>query len=107
MNKKNYDEIYSYEIFDDGYDIFKHNKKVITQRGTYSKPMDPEKTFEENAILQIESIIEENSKEKRDFTFTEQLRSDLDFISLMLDIPLPSEEEEFEDVASEEEEEGE
>ena len=91
MNKKNYDETYSYEIFDDGYDIFKHNKKVITQRGAYRKPMDPEKTFEEN------------SKERRDFTFTEQLRSDLDFISLMLDIPLPSEEEEFEDVASEEE----
>lgn len=46
----------SYEIFDDGYEIYLDKVLWITQRGEYSKPIDREKSFEENCLLQIEEI---------------------------------------------------
>ena len=88
MSKVVYDEKYSYEVFDDGYDISITSTGVtaITQRVPYDKPMDPNKSWEENAILQIQSI-EEGQKPVIDYT-----RADLEFLALMLDIDLPSDE---------------
>lgn len=86
MSKVIYDEKYSYEVFDDGYDISITSTGVtaITQRVPYDKPMDPNKSWEENAILQIQSMeVEPESS-------TDQLQADLEFMALMLDIDLPS-----------------
>ena len=82
-----YDETYSYKVFDDGYDIYMHNVKYITQRVPYDKPMDPTKSWEENAILQLDSITAPVPEPTPD-----PLRADLDFMALMLDIDLPSDE---------------
>lgn len=46
----------SYEIFEDGYDIYLDGQPWISQRGQYSKPMDQSKSFEENCLLQIEEL---------------------------------------------------
>jgi len=81
-----YDETYSYRVFDDGYDIYMNNVKYITQRIPYDKPMDANKSWEENAILQIESMLVPPEP------VIDPLRADLDFMALMLDIDLPSDE---------------
>lgn len=51
-----YNEHLTYEVTEDGYDIFLDGKLWITQHGDYGKPMDASKTFEENAILQLDEI---------------------------------------------------
>ena len=46
----------SYEIFEDGYEIYLDGTLWIKQRGEYSKPIDKELSFEENCLAQIEEI---------------------------------------------------
>ena len=62
-----YNEIYSYAIFDDGYDIYNVNNvdpdhAWISQRGDFSRLFVPNGTYEENAVAQIESIIRQNAE---------------------------------------------
>jgi len=52
MNK----EQLTYTILDNGYKIKLDEKEFIEQTGQYSKPMDSSKSYEENAILQIEDL---------------------------------------------------
>jgi len=49
----------TYDILDNGYVIKLEGKKWIEQVGEYSKPMDNSKSYEENAILQIEDLTKE------------------------------------------------
>lgn len=46
----------SYEIFSDGYEIYLDGTLWIKQRGQYGKPVDSEKSYEENCLAQIEKI---------------------------------------------------
>ena len=46
----------SYEIFDDGYEIYLDGTLWIKQRGQYGKPVDSAKSYEENCLAQIEEI---------------------------------------------------
>ena len=46
----------SYEIFEDGYEIYLDGTLWIKQRGEYSKPIDKELSYEENCLAQIEEI---------------------------------------------------
>ena len=46
----------SYEIFEDGYEIYLDGTLWIKQRGEYSKPIDEAKSYEENCLAQIEEI---------------------------------------------------
>ena len=57
--KKDYNEIYKYEVFNDGYDIYKDNALLISQREPYGKPIDNQLTFEENCLMQLENITAE------------------------------------------------
>lgn len=50
------DKAVSYEILEDGYEIYLDGQIWIRQRGLYSKPMDKEKSFEENCLMQIEEL---------------------------------------------------
>jgi len=59
MNK----EQLTYTILDNGYKIKLDGKDWIEQIGQYSKPMDDTKSFEENAILQIEDLTKEIAEE--------------------------------------------
>ena len=57
--KKDYNGIYKYEVFNDGYDIYKDNVLLISQREPYGKPIDNQLTFEENCLMQLENITNE------------------------------------------------
>ena len=50
------EQIISYDIFEDGYEIYLDGTLWIKQRGEYSKPIDKELSFEENCLAQIEEI---------------------------------------------------
>ena len=70
----------SYEIFDDGYEIYLDGTLWIKQRGEYSKPIDKELSFEENCLAQIEAIttvIEPNNPYGIDDNTYNQIFSDI------------------------------
>lgn len=46
----------SYEIFDDGYNIYLDGAIWITQHEPYGHPMDATKSYEENCLMQIEEL---------------------------------------------------
>ena len=46
----------SYEILDDGYDIYLDGAIWITQHEPYGHPMDSSKSYEENCLLKIEEL---------------------------------------------------
>ena len=57
--KNDYNGIYEYEVFNDGYDIYKDNVLLISQGEPYGKPIDNQLTFEENCLMQLENITNE------------------------------------------------
>lgn len=86
MTEKNY----TYEIFDDGYDIYLNGNPHISQREPYAHVYKHDGTYEENALLQIESL----TAPAEEVVSLEKLRADLDYVAVMSDLTLPSEEEE-------------
>lgn len=88
-----YDDKLSYELFDDGYDIYTtvdgRTRQLLTQRDPYGKLFIPDGTYEENAIAHCKSM---SDIPKPDPTPEEKARADLDFLALMMDIDLPSQE---------------
>lgn len=97
MSRIKYDDQYSYELFDDGYDIYDYDQKIISQHDPYGKVFDKSKSYEENCIIQLDQMTAPPAPpEPPAPTPEEKLRSDVDYLSLMLDVPLPSEEEEGE-----------
>ena len=85
-----YNDIYSYIIFDDGYDIYKNGEPILTQREPYAHVFKHNGTYEENAIAQIEDMVSTDSE----ISNIEKTRSDLDYLALMMDVELPSEDSE-------------
>lgn len=86
MARTKYNDKYEYEIFEDGYEIY-YDSSIISQRGEYSHPYDLDKSYEENCLMQLEDL-------SRPFNPTanpEIIRSDVDFLALMMDVELPSE----------------
>lgn len=55
-NKTFNEQAISYEIFEDGYEIYLDGTLWIKQRGEYSKPTDKELSYEENCLAQIDEI---------------------------------------------------
>ena len=49
-------KVVSYEITEDGYDIYLGGEKWISQHGQYGKLVDSSKSYEENCLAQIEEI---------------------------------------------------
>lgn len=62
MSRIQYDDVLSYEIFDNGYDIFDRYQSEeipwITQRDPYSKLFVPNGSYEDNALAQLKQITE-------------------------------------------------
>lgn len=85
MDERNY----TYEIFEDGYDIYLNGNPHISQREPYAHLYKHDGTYEENALLQIADL----SKDVEDASEVEKVRADIDYMALMLDVTLPSEEE--------------
>lgn len=77
---------YTYELFNDGYDIYKDGNLVATQREPYAHVYKNNGTYEENATLQIESLIagDESTSD------VEVMRADIDYLAIMTDVELPS-----------------
>ena len=99
MGKIRYNDEFSYEIFDDGYDIFTNDdlqNAYLTQRDPYGKIFDPNGSYEDNAKIQMDQMSQPPEPGPLPPTPEEKLRSDVDYLALMLDISLPSEEEEGE-----------
>ena len=46
----------SYEVTEDGYDIYLGGEKWISQHEQLGKPVDKNKSYEENCLAQIEEI---------------------------------------------------
>lgn len=61
MNK--YNEEISYEILENGYRIYLNGNPWIAQLDEYSKPMDKNKSFEENCLMQLEEITKPTTNE--------------------------------------------
>ena len=60
----------SYEVLEDGYAIYLDGAIWISQHGEYGKPVDKNKSYEENCLAQIEEICnatepQENNTEQR------------------------------------------
>lgn len=98
MARVDYNEKYSYEVYEgNGYDIFVNGSPVpmIAQRIPNDKPIDASKTYEENAILQIEELIKQTETNSVDSI--EKLKADIEFLALMSNVELPSDLEEGEE----------
>ncbi len=55
-NRIDYKDGWSYEILDNGYNIYGPNDIFITQHDQYSKIYKPDGTFEENALIQLAEL---------------------------------------------------
>ncbi len=87
MSRVKYDDLFSYEIFDDGYDIYSSTgNAVLRQRDPFGKPYDADKSYEENCIMQIQSMEVEPEPSQED-----KNRADIEYLALMMDIELPGE----------------
>lgn len=85
--------MYSYKLYDNGYDIVDENDAVILkQREPYTNVIIPNGTYEDNAKAQVDEL----NRPPKPYVPTEEekLRADVDYIALMSDYVLPSEEEE-------------
>jgi hypothetical protein len=94
MAKIPYNDKLSYEIFDDGYDIFNVDLPQpevpwISQREPYSHLFVSGGTYEENALAHLKSIV---GPEKPKPDIRDVFRADLDYLALMMDVDLPSQE---------------
>lgn len=57
MAATQFNDAISYEIFDDGYDIYLNGENWISQREPYNRIYKPDGTDEENCLLQIGTLI--------------------------------------------------
>ena len=73
---KEYDETYSYEISDDGYDIYIMGKKSIVQHEPYIPY--PDLGYEESCKKQIEGLIEASKEAEKIESETEKRLSELE-----------------------------
>lgn len=98
MSRKQYkDTDYFYEVVEDGYDIFQGEIKIITQHDPYGKVFDPNGSYEENCLLQLDQMTAPKPEPPAPGpTPEEMLRADVDYIAIMEDLTLPSQESEEE-----------
>lgn len=54
----------TYEIYENGYTIFNNGRPWIVQYDEYSKPMDYNKSIEENCLLHIAELEEAHNRPK-------------------------------------------
>ena len=74
-----------YSIEDNGYNIYLDNNLWISQPDPYGKLFVPNGSYEDNALAQIESIVNPPVPEP---TAEDQLRADVDYIAAMTGIEL-------------------
>ena len=99
MSRTQYkDTDYFYEILEDGYDIYQEDKKIITQHDPFGKVFDPNGTYEENCLIQLDQITQPQPEPPAPAPSEEEkMRADIDYIALMGDYDLPSYHDETEE----------
>lgn len=90
MSKIKYDDQYSYEILENGYNIYNNDVLFITQPDPYGKLYVPNGTYEENALAHLEEITHPAPPEP---TPIDKVQANLDYLALMMDVELPVEPE--------------
>ena len=98
--RKKYDDTYSYEILEDGYQIYSINhmegdSPYVVQRDPYGKVFLPDGTYEENCLKQLKQMTAPPAPPQP--SQEELMRGDIDYIALMEDLDLPSYETESEE----------
>ena len=83
---------WKYQILSDGYELFGEKGAHITQPSPYNRLFVPDGTDEDNAKAQIDELTAPPAPPAP--TDADVLRADMDYMALMSDITLPSEEEE-------------
>lgn len=76
------EKVYDYELTEDGYFIFIDGKKVMHQYEPYIP--DPSKSYEENAIAQIEELKEADKQSAQEQTNMESLQEQVTDLQLAL-----------------------
>ena len=76
------ENIYTYEVTENGYFIYINGKKVIHQYEPYIP--DSSKSYEENAKAQIEELKQADSQNAQRKTNIEQMQSDITDLQLAL-----------------------
>lgn len=85
-----YDDTYSYEILDDGYNIYRNeapNEVYISQPEPYAKLYVPNGTYEENCLAQLDELTAIAHPQPN---IVDILKSNIDFMAIMTDINLPN-----------------
>lgn len=80
---KTYNDTYSYEILEDGYNIYQNGKKWIAQHEP-NIPY-PKLSYEENCLMQIKEVYPQVEPKENEFA---KLRADVDYIAFMTDVDL-------------------
>lgn len=62
MAKIQYNEHLSYELFEDGYDIYYDDNPWISQRAPYNRVYKANGTDEENCLIQLETLTEDSGE---------------------------------------------
>ena len=97
MSKIKYNDQFSYELFDDGYDIYEYDVLIITQHDPYGKPYDHKKSYEENCLTQLAYLSAEEHPPKPTDDPIAVNAANIDYIAMMTGIDLPNWEEGEED----------
>ena len=74
-----------YSVEDNGYTIYLDGVVWISQPDPYGKILVPDGSYEDNALAQIEEIVNPPTPVP---TETEQLRADIDYIASMVGVEL-------------------
>lgn len=89
MNERIEYKGWEYQIFPDGYELWGNNGCYITQHAPHDKVFIPNGSYEDNAKAQIDILTQPPLPISEDV-----LRADIDYLALMTDVDLPSQEEE-------------
>lgn len=78
----------TYNVTDDGYDIYLDGVIWITQHGDCGKPMNGSLSYEENCILQIEDIVKSNEAAKNPQDPMADVKAQIEYLAMMSDVDL-------------------
>lgn len=67
MNERiDYKDGWSYQLFDDGYEIWGPMGEYITQHDPYGKVYKPDGTYEENCLIQLFTLVPEEEEKSEE-----------------------------------------
>ena len=78
----------SYEVSDNGYSIYLDGVLWITQYDDCGKPIDSNKSYEENCIMQIEDIVSSFENAQTNHDDVSKMKAQIEYLAMMSDVDL-------------------